>query len=209
MQHRDLVPEHASHPRHRLRREGDFGNEEDRPTTRRDDAAQDLEIDERLAGPGDAVDENGDVGRRSGDAVHDAPLVGREVGRRRRLQIRERVARLRDLGVARQPLRHQPVHRRARELEPFEEMFHGRRPSQRLQCFVRDAALRRARERPLPLEQRRQSPHQRDHPLSGLGWPGRARHAPQRSRQQRAYGEPQRRAVVTADPLGQLQQRRR
>jgi len=151
------------------------------------------------------VDEDGHVGRRGGDAVHDAPLVRRELGRRRRLEPRERVARLRDLGVARELLRHEPVDRRARELEPFQEVLYRRGPSQGLERFICGTALRSARERPLPLEQRRQCrAHQRNHPLGPLGRPGRARDAPQRSRQQRAHGEPERRAVVAADPVGQL-----
>ena len=39
MQHRDLVAEDAPHPGHRLRRERDLGNEQDRALPRRHDAA--------------------------------------------------------------------------------------------------------------------------------------------------------------------------
>ena len=73
MQYRDLIAEHATHASNGLRSERDLGDEQNRSPPRRDDATQDVEIDERLARPGDAMNQRRLVGVEN--PLHDTPLV--------------------------------------------------------------------------------------------------------------------------------------
>ena len=207
VQHRHLVAEHAAHPRDRLRRERDLGDEQDGTGTRRYDATKHVEIDERFSGARDALDQGGRLGRRPQDPGHDAALVGREVGGWWGRQAGERIPGARYVGVAGHTLGHEPVQRGGRQPEPGDQVADRRRAADRLQGLVRHATLGRAFERPLALEQRRQRRGQREHALHLLGRPRRPAHAPQRPREQRPQREPQGDAVVAADPDAERQQR--
>ena len=87
-------------------------------------------------------------------------------------------------------------------------MTQRRRSTQRLERLVHHATLGRALERLLALEQRGESLCENHDPLDLLGGSGGPTHAPQQARQQRPEREAERRAVISADPATQLDQRR-
>ncbi len=131
VQHGHAVAEHGAEPIDGLRREGDLGHEHDRrPAAALDHLAQQLDVDQRLAAAGDAVEQQG-LARLGGDdgvdggalcvgghvvrgrehgaggeriACDDGRFHGRESARDERLHHRGREAELRgevrDLGVA-------------------------------------------------------------------------------------------------------------
>ena len=187
MQHCDLVAEHAAHPRHGLRRQGDFGDEQDRAPPVVDDLAQHLEIHQGLRRPGDAVDQGGHVDRQSRDRGDDAALVVRQGGRRGGRQVGEGIPRSGHALVARQPLADEAVHGARRQLQPLAHVAQRRRSPQRLQRLVHGAAFGCAAEGAFALEQRRQGTRKHYHALDPLGGTGGAPHPPQRAGKHRAH----------------------
>jgi hypothetical protein len=75
VQHGDLVAEHGAEPVDRLRRQRDLRHEHDRRLPfLEDDASQQLEVDERLPAPRDAVQQR-DVSRRRARQPRDRTLL--------------------------------------------------------------------------------------------------------------------------------------
>ena len=206
MQDRHLVTEDSAHPRDRLGRERNLRYEDDRPLSGGHQAPQNLEIHQRLARPGDTLDQDRRLDGSREDPLHHATLVGGEFGRRRRRQAGKRVTRLRHVVVAPEPLVDDPLERRRRKPQTVDQVSDRRGAADRLQRLVGNPALGRALEYALPLEQRRQCRRQHQHPLRRLARPFRPARAPQAARQQGAQGQAERRSIVTADPHAEREQ---
>ena len=75
MQHGHPVAEDAAHAGHGLRRQRDLGDEEDGAVSSGDQAAQHLQVDERLPGSRDAMQQNRHVDWRLQNPLHGSQLV--------------------------------------------------------------------------------------------------------------------------------------
>ena len=142
------------------------------------------------------MNQHRNVGGRGGDPGDDRALSLGQTGRRGRGEARERVARPRHVGVARQPLLHQAVEPGPGQPEAVHEVADRRRAAQRLERLVAHAPLGRAPERPLALEQRGKRLRQHEHPFRLLRRPRRTLHAPQRPGEQRPQRQAEGRTVI-------------
>ena len=214
MKHRDAVAEMRAEAGHGLGRERDLRHEHDgRPGARVDDLLQELDVDQRLAGGGDAVKQDGPR-RRSVQRGHEPRErvrlggIGRQVGRRLQTSGGERVTH--DLLVADldDALLFQSLHYAPADAL-VEERGKRHRSGGALQRLVGGLLARRAREGVVPLGERLQPARDvRD-------FPG-ARHRPrpparptEHRGKRRAQDEPQRSDVVRGHPAGELEEPRR
>jgi hypothetical protein len=210
VEHRDLIAERAAEPVDRLRRQRDLRHQHDRALPALPHhAAQQLDVDERLAAPRDAVQQERLPCASGSHPVHDRLLRRRRRVRRRRSGASgERIARDRLVGYRGEAARHQPLEHRRREPKLLEQVRHRRPPAERLEQLVQRALLRRAREDALPVEERLHVPRQHGHAMR-LHHRGRRRRAGERHRERRAQHDADRHHVVLGNPPPEREQLRR
>ena len=210
VQHRDAVAEDGAEPVHRLRRERDLRDEDDRRLPLLvHHATEELEVDERLAAPGDAVQQRHVPRFRSCEAAERMRLRVAWLVRVRLAQgAREERVACNSLGAdLDEATRDQPLEHGRRHAELLGEVLHRRASPERLEQLVGCALLRCAREHPVAIHQRRDLLHDGgDAPCLRRG--NRPGGAGQRGGQRRAQRDAERDDVVLGDPLAELEHRR-
>ncbi len=169
VQHRHLVAEGPAHPAHRLRSQADLGHQQDGPLPLAERPADGLEVDQRLAAPGN-TEEQCTLSRPQRRNPADGLLL------RGSDPIRRRCSRLFGERIT-QPLRvldpghslgHQPADHRLAEAQLASQVAHRRAAAQFLERLEQAALLPGPAKELLTLEQRGRVPEDKD-PFAGRG----------------------------------------
>ena len=205
---RDLVTEHRPEAIDSLRRERDLRDENDRAlAVPAHDLLEDLQVHERLAAPGDAVQQEGGAGGTGEDRVDRSALclARRDLRRLAGRPARERIARSPLALLAHESPLEQARHHAAGTAQALEEERHRSAPAELLEELVELPLLRCTFERGVTLEERGQFLGDRQQSLRAP-FRCRTRGDAEGGGQHGTADESERHHVVVRDPAAEREQ---